>query len=44
MNTGGYGGMAFKGSVKTGFAKAELPANFAAGLANQPPLPDGCDF
>jgi hypothetical protein len=44
MNTGGYGGMAFKGSVKAGFAKAEPPANFAAGLAKQPPLPDGCDF
>jgi hypothetical protein len=44
MNTGGYGGAAFKGSVKAGFAKAEPPANFAAGLARQPPLPDGCDF
>ncbi len=44
MNTGGYGGMAFKGSVKTGFAKAEPSANFAPALAKQPPLPDGCDF
>jgi hypothetical protein len=44
MNTGGYGGMAFKGSVKTGFAKTEPPANFAPALAKQPPLPDGCAF
>ena len=44
MNTGGYGGAAFKGSVKAGFARAEPPANFAAGLAKLPPLPDGCDF
>jgi len=44
MNTGGYGGMAFKGSVTTGFAKAELPANFAPALAKQQPLPDGCAF
>jgi hypothetical protein len=44
MNTAGYGGVAFKGSVKTGFARAEPPANFAAGLAKQAPLPDGCDF
>ncbi len=44
MNTGGYGGVVFKGSVKTGFAKAEPPANFAAGLAKQVPLPEGCDF
>lgn len=44
MNTVGYGGMAFKGSVKAGFAKSEPPANFAPALVKQPPLPDGCDF
>jgi pyruvate/2-oxoglutarate dehydrogenase complex dihydrolipoamide acyltransferase (E2) component len=44
MNTSGYGGAALKGSVKGGFAKAEPPANFAASLAKQPPLPEGCDF
>ncbi len=44
MNIGGYGGAAFKGSVKAGFAKAEPLANFAAGLANLSPLPDGCAF
>jgi len=44
MNTGGYGGAAFKGSVKTGFANAEPPVNFAPALAKQPPLPDGCAF
>jgi hypothetical protein len=44
MNNTGYGSVAFKGSVKGGFARAETPANFAAGLAKQPPLPEGCDF
>ncbi len=44
MNNTGYGSMAFKGSVKGGFASAEPPANFAAGLAKQQPLPEGCDF
>lgn len=44
MNTGGYGGMAFKGSVKTGFKQAMPDAEFATGLAKQSPLPDGCDF
>lgn len=44
MNTGGYGGTALKGSVKTGF-KPTMPATgFATGLAKQAPLPDGCDF
>ena len=44
MNTGGYGGVTFKGSVKTGFKPALPDAGFAAGLAKQAPLPDGCDF
>jgi hypothetical protein len=44
MNTGGYGGMAFKGSVKAGFKQAVPDAGFAAGLAKQAPLPAGCDF
>lgn len=44
MNTSGYGGAAFKGSVKAGFKPAVPDAGFAAGLAKQPPLPEGCDF
>lgn len=44
MNTSGYGGVAFKGSVETGFASASLPVDFAAELSKQPPLPDGCAF
>ncbi len=44
MNTGGYGGMAFKGSVRSGFKPAALNPGFSAGLASQPPLPDDCDF
>jgi hypothetical protein len=44
MNTGGYGGMAFKGSVKAGFKQAAPDTEFAAGLAKQAPLPEGCDF
>jgi hypothetical protein len=44
MNTSGYDGAAIKGSVKTGFKPAVPDAGFAAGLAKQPPLPEGCDF
>lgn len=44
MSTGGYGGVAFKGSVEAGFKQAVPDAGFATGLAKQPPLPEGCDF
>jgi hypothetical protein len=44
MNTVGYGGAAFHGSVQTGFAPATPPAGFAAQLATQAPLPSGCEF
>lgn len=44
MNTGGYGGSALKGSVKTGFKPAAPALGFATGLSKQAPLPDGCDF
>lgn len=44
MHTGGYGGAALKGSVRTGFAPAVPPMDFAANLATQAPLPAGCDF
>ena len=44
MNNSGYGGMAMKGSVASGFEQAALPANFAPGVATQSPLPDGCNF
>lgn len=44
MNTSGYGGKAYKGSVKSGFAAADPGKDFAANLAYQPPLPNGCDF
>jgi hypothetical protein len=44
MNVSGYSGVALKGSVKTGFKPAVPDAGFAAGLAKQAPLPEGCDF
>lgn len=44
MSDGGYGGTAFKGSVEKGFARAPLAPGFAAGLARQAPLPEGCAF
>lgn len=44
MNNGGYGGQAWRGSVQEGFAQAEHAPDFAADLANEPPLPDGCAF
>ncbi len=44
MNTSGYGGAALRGSVQTGFEPAELSPEFAADLADQPPLPEDCAF
>jgi hypothetical protein len=44
MNTGGYGGQALKGSVASGFENAAPGADFAANLAQQPPLPEDCAF
>jgi predicted secreted protein len=44
MHSGGYGGQAMKGSVKSGFRSEDLPADFAGALAKTPPLPDGCAF
>ncbi len=44
MNTGGYGGVAFKGTPAGGFVRAEPAPGFAADVARQPPLPDGCAF
>jgi hypothetical protein len=42
MHPTGYGGTAFKGSVRDGFHAANLPASFAANLAEQPPRPPNC--
>ena len=44
MNTGGYGGTAYKGSVQTGFVQATPAPGFAAQLATQAPLPAACEF
>ena len=44
MNTVGYGGIAFIGSPKTGFIQAMPDTKFAADIAKQAPLPEGCDF
>lgn len=44
MNTSGYGGIAFKGSVKSGFTRATPDKDFAVNLTKHPPLPDGCNF
>ena len=44
LNTSGYGGRAFRGSVSEGFSPFEVEVDFAASLENQPPLPKGCNF
>lgn len=44
MNTAGYGGVAFKGSVNAGFKPASPGEGFAAALENERPLPGGCAF
>lgn len=44
MQPGGYGGTAYKGSVRSGFKATPVPPKFAAELENAQPLPDGCAF
>ena len=44
MNAAGYGGTAFKGSVQSDFVAVELAADFAMGVEEQEPLPQGCAF
>ncbi|MDJ0869913.1 MAG: hypothetical protein QNK03_27725 [Myxococcota bacterium] len=43
LHPDGYGGAAFRGSVRDGFARwADAPADFAAGLASAEPQPESC--
>jgi hypothetical protein len=44
MNTTGYAGKAQRRTAADGFAMVVLAADFAAGVAGQEPLPQGCDF
>lgn len=44
MHPSGYGGVALRGSVQTGFSPALMASGFATELAKQPPLPNGCAF
>ena len=44
MHPSGYGGVAFKGSIQSGFKEIELDPDFASELENSPPLPEGCAF
>ncbi len=44
MHPSGYGGVAFKGSIQTGFQEIELSLDFASELENSAPLPEGCAF
>ncbi len=44
MNDTGYGGVALRGSVLTGFTQTELPPAFAGEVAEQQPKPQGCAF
>lgn len=44
MNNSGYGGAAMKGSVEDGFETTDFPSDFAEGLDQVSPLPNGCNF
>jgi hypothetical protein len=45
MSSGGYEGMALRGSAAGGFDEApDIDSNFAASLENDTPLPAGCLF
>ncbi|SIR39398.1 hypothetical protein [Maribacter ulvicola] len=44
MNITGYSTAVLKGSINTDFSTNELNAEFAKGLENVEPLPNGCAF
>jgi len=44
MHPGGYGNQAVQGSPGEGFEQIELSPEFAADLAEAPPLPEDCAF
>ncbi|MGB3492267.1 MAG: hypothetical protein WBA57_06040 [Elainellaceae cyanobacterium] len=44
MNRSGYGTQAQKGTVAEGFSAVDLPEGFAVDVAQQEPLPSGCNF
>jgi hypothetical protein len=42
LHPAGYGGVALRGSVRDGWSAADLPADFAAQLAESEPQPPAC--
>lgn len=44
LNTTGYGGIAFRGSIATGFKETKAVFDFAAGIEDQEPQPPRCAF
>jgi len=44
MNTEGFGSRVLRGSITGGFKSVEVDKDFAATVATQEPLPDGCAF
>jgi hypothetical protein len=44
MNTSGYGGTMYMGSVESGFQPVEEPPMVAPDLAEEGPQPDGCAY
>lgn len=44
MNAAGYGGLVLQGQPSGSFQRVDLPADFAADLDNQGPLPTSCAF
>ncbi len=44
LSTTSYGTQAMRGTISGGFEAISLPDGFATQLAEQEPLPQGCDF
>jgi hypothetical protein len=44
MNTSGYGGQVYRGTVQDSFLPAPSEPGFAAELEDSPPLPEDCAF
>ncbi|MFO7929678.1 MAG: hypothetical protein R6U35_08425 [Candidatus Humimicrobiaceae bacterium] len=44
MNTTGYGGIAMKGTVKSGFDEIDISKDFASEVEDQEPQPGDCAF
>ncbi len=44
MHPGGYGGIMWRGTIRTGFEEVAFDPDFAVEIESEPPQPTGCSF